>query len=153
MSFTISSVKISAKIKEISLNDIKEKCLNQNINCSTYNNFVVFRLPNFTYIIFKKRLLKNCEKDSCSLQHANITVKSIHEIQEAIDVLRKILKYESSENIPFKIDNLTATSSIGKQVNVDLFLKATRHISDKVSVYKGLGGKIFSQCWQFRSVY
>ena len=67
------------------------------------------------------------------MQHANITVKNIIEIDQAIDSLRKLLQYEENSSIPFTIDNLTATTSLGKSINVEEFLKITRHITDKVS--------------------
>ena len=133
MVLVISSVKLSAKIPARNLDEIRDKCLEQNITYSIYNNFIAFRLPKYTFIIFKRRLLKNCEEDSNVLQHANITVKNIIEIDQAIDSLRKLLQYEENSSIPFTIDNLTVTASLGKSINVEEFLKITRHITDKVS--------------------
>ena len=133
MSVLISSVKISAKIPDITLKEVKQNCVEQNINCSTYNNFIVFRLSQFTYIIFKKRLLKNCEKDTGIKQHVNITVRSTCKIIDAIESLKNILHLDTNTKTPFKIDNLTATTSLGKFVIVDKFLVATKHISEHIS--------------------
>ena len=126
-------MKISAKIPDITLKEVKQKCVEKNIKCSTYNNFIVFRSSQFTYIIFKKRLLKNCEKDTDIKQHVNITVRSTCKIVNAIELLKNILHLDTTVKIPFKIDNLTATTSLGKFVIVDKFLDATRNINEHIS--------------------
>lgn len=133
MSLLISNTKLSAKIPDRSLLEIEENCIQQKIDYSTYNNYIVFRSSNFTYTIFKKKSLKNCDKTSDSKQHANITVRNSSKIEEAIILLKKILQYDKDVNIPFKIDNLTATAALGKSVNVNDFLQSTRNISDKIS--------------------
>ena len=133
MSVLISSVKISAKNPDITLEEVEQNCVEQNINCSTYNNFIVFRSSQFTSIIFKKRLLKNCEKDTDIKQHVNITIRSICKIVNVIESLKNILHLDTTTKTPFKIDNLTATTSLGKFVIVDKFLVATKHISEHIS--------------------
>ena len=118
MCIHVSNAKLSAKIPEISLDEIRKKCVEQNIKYVMYNNFIVVRTSDFTYIIFKKRLLKNSDKSLKLKQHANITVRNIEEIDNAINLLRKILQYDESIEIPFKIDNLTGTASLGKPIDL-----------------------------------
>jgi len=133
MTLIISNVKLSAKIPEKPLHKIKQNCIDQSIAFSTHNNFIVFRSSNFTYIIFKKNLLKNCDENSEVRQHTNITVRNISDIQEAITLMKKILQLDDNVYVPFKIDNLTATASICKQVDVQTFLNKTKHISKQIS--------------------
>ena len=133
MCFIISNVKLSAKIPEKSLDTIKIKCQENDIVFSVYNNFIVFRLSSFTYIIFKKKLLKNCDKSTEVTQHVNITTKSLEKIPDAINNLKRILEYKTDVNIDFKIDNITATASLVKKINFDTFLEKNRDITEKIS--------------------
>ena len=133
MHLLISNIKLSAKIPEKPLNEIKDRCRENQIQFSTYNNFIVFRSSSFTFTVFKKKLLKNCDKNTVIKQHVNITVNSLEKIPEAIESLKKILGYNKNINVHFQIDNLTATASLDKKINVDLFLENTKDIADQVS--------------------
>ena len=133
MCFVISNVKLSAKIPEKSLDVIKIKCEENEIDFSVYKNFIVFRLLGFTYILFKKKSLKNCEKNNEVKQHVNITTKSLEKIPDAIENLKRILDYKTDVNIEFQIDNLTATASLDKKVNFDAFLENNKDITEKIS--------------------
>ena len=84
-------------------------------------------------IVFKKSLLKNCDEVSNIKQHSNITVNNIDKIQESITVLKEILLINECIYVPYKIDNLTATASVGKQIDVQSFLNKTRRLSCKIS--------------------
>ena len=138
---SISKVKISVKISKINLNLIKQICEDKNIKSSMYNNFIVVRSSNnFTFVIFKQKVFKNCD-NGIIRQHVNITVNSVKKIDESIDFLKS--KLNCIVNSEYKIDNITATASLYKKINPKKFLEVTSHISEKIKFNPELFPSIF----------
>ena len=86
----ITNVKVSCKVQEISLDDLKKICVENKIDYKYFNNFVVFRTKEFTYTIFKKRSasesLKECKKREEQKCHCNITRCLFSNVQIALKV-------------------------------------------------------------------
>lgn len=107
----ITNIKISLKVLPICLDTVCSIAKNCNISFKKYNNFVVLR-TEFTYIIFKNK--KGCNT------HVNITkLRFFSDIEKSKQFLnRKILCLLKSSVIHQKIDNITASYDLKKNVNI-----------------------------------
>lgn len=106
MAFKITNVKISVKTSSFSLNN---ENLNNIVNIKKYDNFSVFKIK-YTYVAFKTN--KHGEN------HINITnIPAIDLIQDAINILCDIIPICVQS---YKIDNIIATYSMPKTINLHL---------------------------------
>ena len=116
----ISNIKISVKLKSISPNTLKNLCKISNVSYNEVSNFIIFKLKDEkncerTYSIFKPNSVNQEEV------HANVCGIKEGQIEESIERLQKFLEYPL-ENIPYKIDTITATVKLGYKVNLRNFL-------------------------------
>lgn len=134
----ISNVKLSAKIPDTAISDVENECLANGFECKDYGNFLVFKAnlmgecdSFYTFTIFKRRMLKQGEVQP--KQHVNITKVLIDRIEEAILTLAWIIKSDSA-NLSYHIDNITATCSLGRRVDLRKFIDKNSALG-KVIVY------------------
>lgn len=103
----ITNVKISIKIKSVSLDIVLQSVRAKNINHTKFDNFIVIR-EKFTYIIFKK--------GKANFNHVNVTkLSKISHVEEAVSNLINIF---DCEIINHKIDNIIATFNLGKSLKL-----------------------------------
>ena len=132
MSVSISNVKLSLKIPNISLCYINDICKLRNIEYSQYNNFTVLRCNPYTYTIFKVSLLKKCEKN---FSHVNIITPLLDCVNDAIKKLLQLVNQEDF-NFMFKIDNLTCSGKHPKRIDVSKFMTVNHDITHNISYNK-----------------
>ena len=115
MNYTISNIKASLKIVKCNLELLQLSCQKRGIPAKKYPNFLVIH-DNHKYTIFKKGAGKG--------QHINITkIKSFEDIHTALFRLNDLLatRFAVGDMI---IDNITATSNLGKKIDLCSFLRA-----------------------------
>lgn len=110
MIYSITNIKVSLKSDCLCLNSVQQKLIEKNISFTSYTNFIVIR-HNFTYILFKTGKNNN--------NHINITkIKKLENIDNAVENLKEIL-FECKFNEIFrKVDNITASVSVNKTINL-----------------------------------
>jgi TATA-box binding protein (TBP) (component of TFIID and TFIIIB) len=108
---TITNIKVSLKVLPICLDTVCDIAKNNSIAYKKYNNFIVLR-NEFTYIIFKNK--KGCNT------HINITkLRFFSDIEKSKQFLNdEILHLFNSNVIQQKIDNITASYDLKKNVNI-----------------------------------
>ena len=74
----------------------------------------------YTFTVFKKSMLKQCELTP--QQHANITKVLLNDLDDCIETLACVLKCETVDIPKYTIDNLTATCSLGRKIDMQKFL-------------------------------
>jgi len=107
MKYKIRNVKISVKTTPIALNNVL-LLSNKVQKVKDCKNFVVLK-DTYTYSIFKtnKKKLEN---------HINITnIPNLEKVQDAIQHLKKHFKFCAKH---VKIDNIMATSNVGKPIDL-----------------------------------
>ena len=125
--FKISNVKISVKIRPVSLEKIEILCSESNFVYKKKQNFICFKVldeeSDFVYTIFKK---SNCLKkresvdssEDSNLQHCNVTkIKQQKEIELSLSRLLKFLEYPH-EKLSYTIDNITAHGKLKYKINL-----------------------------------
>ena len=125
----ISNVKLSTKIPDTCIETLENKCLENGFQHKVYGNFIVLKVPSvtngdnlYTYTVFKKSLLKQCDVASPT-QHVNITKVLLNNLDDALQTLASILLCKKADVCNYKIDNLTATCSLGRKFDIQNFLE------------------------------
>ena len=131
----ITNVKVSCKIPEIALNDVKEICKEKEISYKCFNNFVVFRTKGFTYTLFKKRShldsLKECKKIEDQKCHCNITKCLFSNVRKALKTLALLIKCEYSD-LQYTIDTITAAGCLGFGLDLENAVSENTCLSNKI---------------------
>ena len=110
MTYKITNIKVSIKIKSVCLDTVQNILESSNIKNNNYGNFIVVK-NKYTFIIFKQGKQNN--------NHINITnIKSFEDISDAIKLLQQILVDTIVEEKTLKIDNITASIDILKPVDL-----------------------------------
>lgn len=118
--YSLRNVKISIKIEGISLNTVSEVCLQKSLDYKKYENFIVVK-NKFTFIIFK-----NNKKN---INHVNITkIPTIDAINESLLYLKECGETIIIRPNTMKIDNLTATTNLNKEINLPEFVRRNSQI-------------------------
>ncbi len=114
--FVIKNVKISLKLKEISLNSVL-RCLDvNNTKYKTKSNYIIIE-SKYIYIIFRPK--------NHQITHINVTkIPNLSEIDVAVNILRKeifpILNISINQT---NIDNLTAVYNANKNIVLPEIIK------------------------------
>ena len=104
---SIRNVKVSAKVSNLCLNTVNLKLASSGISLKHFSNYITFQ-HTYTYIVFKN------SKDLTN--HVNITkLKSESEIEKALYLLTNLI---GCHVINWKIDNIIATSSLQKKLDL-----------------------------------
>jgi len=119
----ITNYKISLKVLPICLDSVCDIAKKSNIKIKRYNNFLVIQ-SEFTYIIFKNKKGFNT--------HVNITkIRTFEKIKEAQTFLfLNFLKCLKSDIIAVKIDNITASHNLKKNIDISQILKNFENLCD-----------------------
>ena len=134
----VSNVKLSVKIPDTSLEKLVEECKKNEFDFKLYGNFIVLKVPSvstkssqYTYTVFKKAMLKQCDLNTCK-QHVNATRILPHQIEDCIETLHRTLGCEKTCLLTHQVDNLTATASIGRKVNIQTFLERNTFLRKEI---------------------
>ena len=112
--YSVANVKVSLKTSKIFLDNVCEIAKEKKLYCKNYKNFIVIK-STFTYIIFKS-------KDEQSESHVNITkIPNTNNILEAILTIQSLIPCTI---ISYKIDNIIATTSLKKKINLETISKS-----------------------------
>ena len=108
LEYSVANVKLSLKTSKIFLDNVCAIAEEKKLYCKNYKNFIVLKC-DFTYIIFKS-------KAEQSESHINITkIPNIKNILEAIDIIKSLI---DCTIISYNIDNIIATTSLKKRINL-----------------------------------
>ena len=107
MDYKIANVKVSIKTTPLFLDNVVLKCLEENLYCKNYNNFLVVK-KIYTFIIFKTN--KNSEN------HINIT--KIASLDLVVDAIATITYLTKCEVLSQTIDNIIASTSFKRQIDL-----------------------------------
>lgn len=108
MQFVVANVKVSIKIKAISLDIVQNLVQEKSLIAKLHNNYIVVR-AKYTFIIFKPN------KDF-TVTHVNITkIPNTTFISSAVNEIEDIL---NSQHFDLQIDNIIASTNLNK--NLDL---------------------------------
>jgi Transcription factor TFIID (or TATA-binding protein, TBP) len=114
--YSVANVKVSLKTSKIFLDNVCEIAKEKKLYCKNYKNFIVIK-STFTYIIFKS-------KDEQSESHVNITkIPNTKNILEAILTIQSLIPCTI---ISYKIDNIIATTSLKKKINLETISKSDK---------------------------
>ena len=131
---TISNIKLSAKTPKTCLSTVEEFCFQNRIRTRRFQNFLVVH-RKFTHVLFKS------SRKLSRVQHCNITKVLLNETSEAIDELAFIIQ-KDPQSIDFKVDNITATGSLDRTIELEDFIQGNSDISSFISyqpeVFPGL---------------
>ena len=116
---SIKNIKLSFKVENLKTN---LPSLLPQVKVKKYHNFIVFKLKNYTYIVFP------------SANFINVTgIRGICCIQQAISYFLTLIN-SNSQNIDFQIDNITCSGFISKFSNLDHLYKYLRQLENLHSV-------------------
>ena len=108
MQVRIANVKVSIKIKAISLYIVQKILTEKLIPSTVYDNYIVIK-ANYTFIVFKS-------KNSGSNNHINITkIPDVNSVPFAINEIETIL---NCEHFDLHVDNITASSNLNQPINL-----------------------------------
>ena len=111
--YEIRNIKISLKIEEIPLNNVRMELLEKNIEFKIYPNFISFKKHFFSFVIFRPSKNKTT--------HVNVSnVKNKDGFKECVKTLKNVLKCKV---ISFKIDNIISTKHIEKTIDLPIISK------------------------------
>ena len=135
----VSNVKLSVKIPDTSIQTLIDLCVKENFEHKAYGNFVVLKVPSvssnnslYTFTVFKRSMLKQCDENAAK-QHVNATKVLLNEIDDCIKTLRWILDCGEACVLDYQIDNLTATCSLGRKINIEKFIERNPMIQNKIT--------------------
>ena len=110
--YFITNVKISFKTSINCLNTVEKKCVEKDIVCKRYENFIVVK-SQFTFIIFKKKRLSN------DINHVNATkIQSLEKIVECVNHFSSIFEIDRRDLSNIAVDNITASVNLNKNINL-----------------------------------
>ena len=120
MQFKVANVKVSIKIKALSLDIVQKKIVEKQLYSKLHNNYLVVK-SRYTFIIFKPN---KCFSET----HINITkIPNIESISFAVKEIEDIL---CSEHFAIQIDNIIASTKFNK--NLDLINIVRRKVFDRI---------------------
>lgn len=125
----IRNIKVSVKIKHLSLDNAIEVLTCNKIKFTKYQNFLTFH-NKFTYIFFKS--------GDGVLNHINITkIKTVKHIKRAVKKLKKLFKCVIKKVI---LDNIIATFDLKREINLCKILKVKlfKNIKYNIEQFPGL---------------
>lgn len=118
--FEIKNVKISLKLKELSLNTVLEYLDVNNCRYKTKSNYVIIE-SKYIYIVFKPK--------NRLITHINVTkISDLSEVDTAVDnLITKI--FPTLDIIVHKVvvDNITAVFNVNKTVNLPEIIKNNKN--------------------------
>ena len=120
MQFKVANVKVSIKIKALSLDIVQKRISDKDLFSKLHNNYLVVK-SEYTFIIFKPN-------KSFSETHINITkIPNIDSVSLAVQEIENIL---DSKHFAIQIDNIIASSRFNK--NLDLIKIVKTKVFDKI---------------------
>jgi TATA-box binding protein (TBP) (component of TFIID and TFIIIB) len=128
--FCIRNIKVSVKARNISLDNVIQVLNENSVKWKNYSNFIIFKINNFTFTIFKK----GKQFDN----HINITqINSLNKIIKSLLILYKLFKINV---ISVQIDNIIATGYLNKKINLQSLVesKIYNNIKYNSEVFPGL---------------
>jgi len=106
--YLVRNIKVSVKVKALILNNALTHLQDNNIVLKNFGNFISFKANNYTFILFKKG--QNTDT------HINITqIPTFSDINYALNCIVTLIKCEI---ISYTIDNIIATSDLGKFISL-----------------------------------
>ena len=122
MSYKITNVKISLKIKEKSLDSVQKICEREGINFKRYLNFLIIR-DIYIFTIFKT--------GKSNQNHVNITkIPNLLNVEKSINQLTEKYNISVIEN-NYIVDNITGSLDLKKEIILKNFIKTVDKINDK----------------------